>query len=353
MPLPEINITFSSLATSAVERSQRGIVALILKDDTGVFTEKIYTSVTDVLSADWTAANLQYIKDAFLGIPSKVIVERLDVAAVDYSAALAVLALKRWNYLAIPGIIVADVATISTWLIDQRTNVKKTYRAVLPSSASDNEGVINFTTAGIVVGAKTYSASDYTARIAGILAGLPLTRSATHFVLSEVDSITDITVAAENTAIDAGELILINDGEKVKIARGVNSLKTITAPKTEDWKKIKIIEGHDLIRDDITNTFNDDYVGEVVNSYDNQAIFITALNAYLRTLKGDVLDPNAGNTVDVNIAAQRTAIEGTGTDTSTWTDQKVKEFAFQSKVFLIGSLKFLDAMEDLTMEISV
>lgn len=354
MGLPEININFQSLAVSAVERSQRGIVALILKDDTVItFTEKIYNSITDVLATDWTATNLQYIKDAFLGNPSKVIVERLAVIAADYSAALAVLALKRWNYLAVPGIITAGVAAISIWLIDQRTNGKKTYKAVLPSSISDNEGVINFTTAGIVVGANTHSASEYTARIAGILAGLPLTRSATYFALPEVSSITDITVAAENAAIDAGELILINDGAKVKIARGVNSLSTIIAPKSADWKKIKIIEGHDLIQDDITNTFNDGYIGKVVNSYDNQALFITAVNAYLRTLQGDVLDPNSGNAVDVDVTAQRAAWEGVGTDTSTWTDQKVKESAFQSKVFLAGSLKFLDAIEDLNMSLVV
>lgn len=105
MGLPEININFQSLAVSAVERSQRGIVALILKDDTVItFTEKIYNSITDVLATDWTATNLQYIKDAFLGNPSKVIVERLAVIAADYSAALAVLALKRWNYLAVPAL---------------------------------------------------------------------------------------------------------------------------------------------------------------------------------------------------------------------------------------------------------
>lgn len=350
MGLPTISISFTSLAVSAVERSQRGIVALILKDDTGAFTEKIYGSVTDINSADWTAANLQHIKDAFLGIPSKVIVERLAVAAVDYSAALTLLAVKNFNYLAIPGIVTADVAAISTWLLAQRA-AKKTFKAVLPSSASDNEGVIDFTTGGIVVGANTYSASEYTARIAGILAGLPLTRSATYYVLPEVESITES--AAPDTDIDAGKLILINDGTKIKIARGVNSLVTIAAPKSSDWKKIKIIEGRDLVQDDITNTFNDSYIGKVVNSYDNQAIFITAVNTYLRTLRGDVLDPNSSSSVDVDVVSQRAALEGIGTDTSTWTDQKVKEHAFQSKIFLAGTLKFLDAMEDLTMAITV
>jgi len=352
MGLPEITITFSSLASSAIARSQRGVVALILKDDTGDFDEKVYNSVSDIDSEDWTETNLQHIKDAFLGIPSKVIVERLDANASDYSDALDILASKRWNYLAVPGIITADATTVATWIKTQRSTNKKTFKAVLPAGTTDHddEGIIEFATSGIKVGNSTYTASQYTARIAGILAGLPLTRSATYFVLSEVDAITESTTPDDD--IDDGKLILINDGEKVKIGRGVNSLQTITSPKNVDWKKIKIIESHDLIQDDITNTFNDQYVGKVNNDYDNQAIFIAAINLYLSKLQGDVLDPYGTNTVNVDVVAQRAAWEAAGTDTSTWSDQTVKETAYKSNVFLGGNVKFLDAMEDLVMAIT-
>jgi hypothetical protein len=261
------------------------------------------------------------------------------------------LAGKRWNYLAIPGIVAADVPAISAQIKTWRDNDKKTFKAVLPNSLSDHEGVINFTTDGIVVGAKTYSVSDYTSRIAGILAGLPLTRSATYYVLPEVQDITDS--ADPDADIDAGKLILVNDGEKIKIGRGVNSLTTLTAGRSADWKKIKIVEGHDLMQEDIARTFNDDYVGKINNSYDNQVLFITAVNAYLRGLQGDVLDPASINAVGVDIESQRAAWEGIGTDTSTWDDKKVKETSFQSKVFLTGNAKFLDAAEDLQFNISV
>lgn len=351
MGLPEISILFSSLAVSAIQRSQRGIVSLILKDETGTFDTKEYKDETEVKSSDWTATNLQYIKDAFLGTPSKVIVERIATAATDYSAALTRLKDKRWNYLAIPGIVAADVAAISAQIKTWRDVNKKTFKAVLPNVEADHEGIINFTTEGIKVGGNTYSASQYTARIAGILAGLSLTRSSTYFVLPEVEAITETETPDED--IDAGKLILINDGEKIKIARGVNSLTTATTPKGPDWKKIKIIEGHDIVQEDITRTFNDEYVGKVVNTYDNQVLFITAVNAYLRGLSGDVLDPAAENKVGVDVEAQRLAWESIGTDTSTWDDQKVKESSFQSDVFLGGSLKFVDAVEDLQMKIHV
>lgn len=350
MGLPEVNITFSSLAVTAVQRSQRGIVALILKDDTGAFTSREYRAVTEIQAADWSAANKAFIEQAFLGTPSRVIVERLPANAANYLAALTRLAVKRWNYLAIPCIVTADVAAVATQIKTWRDVNKKTFKAVLPNHVGDHIGIINFATSGIKVGANTYSASDYTARIAGILAGLPLTRSATYFVLPEVEAITES--ADPNSDIDAGKLILINDGAKIKIGRGINSLTTLYGKGT-DWKKIKIIEGHDLIQEDITTTFNDNYVGQVVNSYDNQVLFLTAVNAYMRSLQGDVLDPAADNTVTVDIEAQRQAWNSIGTNTSAWDDENVKSTAFQSTVFIAGSFKFLDAVEDLTFRIAV
>jgi len=349
--LPEINIEFSSLAVSAIQRSQRGIVALILKDSTGEFESIEYRSILDIDEDDWTDANLAYIQQAFLGVPSKIIVERLDTTAENYTAALNRLASKRWNYLAIPGIESEDIAAVATALKAWRENDQKIFKAVLPNNDGDHEGIINFATSGIKVGKDTFTASDYTARIAGILAGLPLTRSATYYVLPEVEAITESE--DPDSDIDDGKLILINDGEKIKIARGVNSLTTVGEGQSDDWKKIKIIEGHDLVKEDIQRTFENDYVGKVNNSYDNQVLFITAVNAYLRSLQGDVLDPVADNRVSVDVEAQRQAWETIGTDTSGWDDQKVKESSFQSKVFLAGSLKFLDAVEDLEFKISV
>lgn len=351
MGLPTINITFSSLAVSAIQRSQRGIVALILKDSTDTtFSTKEYKAITDVKSSDWTATNLQYIKDAFLGNPSKIIVERLDTTVSDYAEALIRLGSKRWNWLAVPGIASGDVSDIATQVRTWRTNGKR-FKAVLPNHAADHEAIVNFTTGGIKVGGSVYSASEYTSRIAGILAGLPLTRSATYFALGEVDEV--IESADPDGDIDSGRLILINDEGSIKIGRGVNSLTTVTQGKSAEWQKIKIVEGMDLIQDDIVRTFNDEYVGKVNNNYSNQFLFITAINAYLSDLQDTVLDALADNEVFVDVEAQRQAWASVGTDVSDKTDDEVKEMSFQSKVFLAGKIKLLDAIEDLSISFSL
>ena len=352
MGLPEILIEFKTNAVTAVKRSALGIVALIVKDDTPTFESKEYRDVSEILSTDYTAANLDYIKKAFDGTPSKVIVEVVGTEASDYTTALARLAVKKWNYLAIPGIEQTETTDIVSWIKSKRDNDKKTFKAVLPNAEADHEGVINFTTDGIVVGEKTYSASEYTTRIAGILAGLPFTRSATYYELPEIEAITESTTP--DADIDNGELILINDGETFKIGRGVNSLKTTTIDKSEDFKKIKVVEVMDMISDDIRDTFKNSYVGKVPNTYDNQVLFFTSVNAYFKGLEGDdILDPNYANLATVDVQAQRLAWEGIGTDTTDWDDLKVKNMSFKSNVFAAANVKITDAMEDLTFSITI
>ncbi len=353
MGLPQILIEFKTKGTTAVKRSARGIVALILKDDTDTsFTGKAYGSIAEVDAADWTPANKDYIEKAFMGAPSLVLVERVAASAADYNDALLRLKNKKWNYLAIPELEAGQVTTIATWAKGERDTDKKTFKAVLPSSAGDHEGIINFTTADIKVGSKTYSTAEYCARIAGILAGIPFSRSATYYVLSEVESITES--AAPDADIDAGKLILVNDGEKIKIGRAVNSLVTTTAAKGEDFKKIKIIDAVDLVRDDIRDTFDGSYVGNVVNSYDNKVLFLAAVNAYFKELaRMDVLDSSYDNLASIDVEAQRTYLEGKGIDVTVMNEQQIKEANTGSLVFAAAAVKFLDAMEDLKFTVEM
>lgn len=360
MGLPEINIEFKRKATNAIKRSAMGIVALILKDDTQTLDTVIYNNVSELEASEWSPENADYIQKTFLGNPSKVIIERLDSTVIDYSAVQARLNNKRFNYLAIPNISDEDATTIAAWIKTKRDDEKKTFKAVLPNQAADHEGIINVTTEDIVVDERTYSASEYTARIAGILAGLSFTQSATYYVLDEVKSVAEVEDA--DAAIDAGELILINDGEKIKIGRGVNSLVTIPEKdviseyiyKTEDFKKIKVLEVMDMVKDDIRDTFNDLYVGKVPNVYDNQVLFLTTVNTYFKDIADDdILDPNFNNHSTVNVEAQRKAWEKEGVDTTDWDEQKIKEMSFKSNVFVAGAIKIVDATEDLDFSIAI
>lgn len=352
MGLPEVLIEFRTKGTSAIQRSSKGIVAMILRDDTKEFDTKIYKSIDEINTADWSPTNKDYIDKVFMGTPTRVIVERVAVAATDYNEALARLKNKKWNYLTIPGIVVGEVENIATWVKTQRKTNKKTFKAVLPNNVADDEGIINFATTDIEVGDKSYTTSEYAARLAGLFAGMPFDRSSTYYALNEVTNIKEhIDPDAD---IDTGQLVLINDGEKIKIGRGVNSLTTTTATKGEEFKKIKIVDAVDLMRDDIRDTFEKNYVGKVNNTYDNKILFLAAVNAYFRELeRDDILDPTYGNITEINIEAQRNYLAGKsyttadGRGVEDMTEQEIKEANTGSKVFAKASVKFIDTMEDI------
>lgn len=352
--LPNITIIFKGLASSAIERSERGIVACILKDDTeGGQRLSVYESIIDIDFEHWTENNYGYLKLIFEGGPIRVIAVRETAESADISQVLKELMHLRWNYLCYPEISDDDKTILTAWIKEMRDESHKTFKAVLASSASDHEGIINLTTEKIQssVTGKTHAAKEYCARIAGVLAGLSLSRSSTYYVLGDVlgaDCPSD-----PDARIQAGELILVYDGEKYKIGRGVNSLVTFTDSKTEDMRKIKIVEGMDLYQDDIRNTFTDSYVGKYVNDYDHKQMFVAAVQAYQAGLAGDVLDAGYGNTAAVDADAQKQYLQEKGQDISQMTETEILTANTGSQVFIVSHVKFVDAMEDLQMTVNM
>jgi len=354
MGLPELKMQFMQKAATAIERSAKGIVALILKDDTQVLQSEFnYKSVDDIEAAKFTADNIDYIKKVFMGTPSKMIIEVIPTTATDFSNVLKILGIKKWNYLAIPKIEAAQTTDIASWIKTQRDTNHKTFKAVLPNCAGDHEGIINFCTDEIKTkdSDKKYSTAEYCSRIAGILAGLPFTRSATYFVLSEVESIKEST--DPNKDVDDGKLILINDGEDIKIASGVNSLTTLVDPKGADWKDILIIDKMDLNRDDISDTWAKEYVGKVINIYNNKMLFISSVNAYFLELKtqDNFFDPDSENKAQINLQAQKIYLQSQGVDVLDMKDQDILTANTGKKVFVSANVKYTNAMQDLNFDV--
>ena len=178
-----------------------------------------------------TEENIDLIKKCLLGTPLRILVYTLPASTVDSATKTQANVLKmltniKWNWLCAPTATTQEQNDLASWIKTQRSNKRKTFKAVLSAQAADNEGVVNFCTNDIKVQTDTdisgnpvyttYTALQYTARIAGILAGLALDRSATYFKLAENrkrEVYEDI-----DTLIDKGELLLIDeqDGDGVK-----------------------------------------------------------------------------------------------------------------------------------------
>lgn len=357
MGLPVMNVVFRAAALNTIRRSDRGVVGMIVKDtavpDTNpviVYREK---DIPDTLSAD----NQEQIKLALKGYvnaPSKIVVYVLASTSENYDLALEYFALKKVAWLCCPTVATDEMEdAVVEWVKDQRENRNKV-KAVLPETLADCEGVVNFATTSIPVGEDTYTAEDYCSRIAGLLAGTPSKMGATYAVLDEVAAFKTDKDAID-TAIDAGKFMLFYDGEKVKVARAVNSLSTVNEGKSEAWKKIKVVETMDMIHDDLVLLTEDNYIGKYVNTYDNKCLLLSAIKEYLKEIARAGLIEDY--TVDLDVDAIRDYIvknKGVSRDTAeSMKDEEVKKQYTDEKVFLSASATIVDVMEDITLNITV
>ncbi|MCI7193826.1 MAG: phage tail sheath protein [Acidaminococcus fermentans] len=363
--LPQVIINFRTKATTAIKRSARGIVAMILHNESAdEIKNYVIRDVSDIPDSGLTPENVDLIKKCLLGTPLRILVYTLPLTSVDgakntQANVLKILASIKWNWLCAPTATTQEQQDLASWIKAQRTNKRKTFKAVLSDQAADHEGIVNFCTNNIKVQTDTdssgkavyttYTALQYTARIAGILAGLALDRSATYFKLTEVESVEvyeDI-----DTLIDKGELLLLDeqDGDGVKIARACNSLVTFTTDKGEDYRYIKIIEALDMMTDDIRDTFKKYYVGKYINDYDHKMLFIGAIKVYFEGIKGNVLDKNWDNTVDIDEEFQANYAKLHGDDPTQMTKMQIRQYNTGTKLALTGNVKPVNAMEDLTI----
>ena len=393
--MPKVLITFKTKSTTAIARSARGIVVMILKNETtDVMKSYKISDITDIPDKGLTDKNVDLIKKCLLGTPLRILVYTIpdDTVAeptVNQSYVLKQISNIKWNYICAPTASGSEQEDLDSWIKTQRSNKYKTFKAVLANMAADDKGIINFCTGDIkvpnpdyvedatetpatiigeaIVGDSTvanddtvkpytiYTATEYTARIAGILAGLSLDRSATYYQLPEVESVE--TYEDIDSLIDKGQLLLVDegDGDGVKIARACNSLTTFTTDVGQDFRSIKIVECIDMITDDIRDTFKSDYVGKVINDYNHKMLFISAILVYFSGLKGNVLDnsPTAQNTVDIDEEQQKNYAILKGEDVAEMTVQQIREYNTGTNVYLTGRITPVNAMEDLTIDFTM
>lgn len=356
MGMPKVLVAFSEKAISAIKRSSKGVVALVLKDDTKTFDLKEYRSFSDVSKDDWKEINYKNIERTFRGLPKKVYVLRLSESEEGTSKDYEKLLRKRVDYLAYPEASATEKTGLTDFFIGKRGEF---FKLVLADVDADNEKVINVTMGIINKDEEIVTKEEMTARIAGILAGMSQEISSTYYVISEAKELIQEEIPENyDTAIDSGKLVFVDDGVKIKIARGVNSLRTLTETKGKSYKKIKLVEGMDMMIRDIKDTFEDEYAGKVLNVYMNKVQFIGAIKIYFNQLtKVGILDATADNTAAIDLKEQINYITLNSTLTedeiSDLSEQEIKEWNTGSFVYLTGKVKLADTMEDLVFPITL
>lgn len=353
MGMPSISISFTEIASTAIQRGERGIIAMILKDTVPAVNPVVCASSVDVPTtlSDGSQEQIKLALMGYVNAPLRVIAYVIPSDATDYKDALDYFKTVKFDYLVAPTAETDGMTDDIVSYVKTERSENKLIKAVLPNVAADTEGVINYATEKVMVDDKEYTTEQYCSRIAGIIAGTPLTISCTYAPLSELSDCSRLTKSQMDDAVDAGKLIVWWDGEKVKTARGVNSLTTLTDSKNTQFQKIKIVDTMDMIATDIRKTAEDSYLGKYPNSYDNKCLLLSAIGNYFGRLVSDNI--LSGYTLEIDIDANRSYLKGKGKDVDSMSDDEIKMANTGSYVFMKATLSILDAIEDIVLPITI
>lgn len=357
--LPKIDITFKQLAGSLIERSERGIAVLILRDDT--ITIPTVTKYTDITQVDedkenYTATNLQYLKDIMQWGVYQLITIRIAMESTASDGLKLVEKATKTGWITIADGTTEDFATLASW-IKTKENERKTYKAVCYKAAvTDCMHIVNFYNEKVTFQDERgeQPGAAYCPSLIGILAASNVKRGVTYFKCADLKTVEELD--DNQAAVSSGKFVLMNDLDEVLICLGINSMTTTNGSTlTEDMKYIETVEAMDMIRDDITRVFREEYLGAYKNKYQNQILFISAVNDYFKQLtRIDVLDDEYNNHADIDVEAQRQAWIGTGkTEAEEWEETEVRNNTFKRDIFLAGDIKILNSMTNLLFNISM
>ncbi|MET3616730.1 hypothetical protein ABID14_000350 [Peptoniphilus olsenii] len=364
--LPYLHIRFEEQGIARIGRSERGIVALVLQDTKLNGTYNIYT-LSDIPEG-LSEKNREQIELAMIGYvqtPRKIIlvVEQSETATKPKfdvtTEAFKKLETLRWDYLAVPFADEVDSGKIATWVKTLNDNKDKRCKFVSANIKGDSEKIINFTMPSVTTIEKEYKTSEYTARIAGLIAGTPMQIACTFAPLPELTACTHYTNEELSDKIGQGELVLLNDGEKIKVARGVNSLTTTSQIKGESFRKIKIVDIMDAMADDIQWAAQDSYIGKYANSYDNKCLLMSAILGYMQVLERDGLIAKGSSHVEIDMEAQKAFLRSMGYKTidgrtvDEMEPKEIREADTKDKVFIKAYCKILDAIEEIEVAVVI
>ncbi len=364
--LPYLHIRFTEQGIARIGRSERGIVALVVQEKnlSGTFT--IYTS-TDIPKG-LSDKNREQVELALIGYvltPKKIILvveksETADTPKFDVtSPGFKALETLRFDYLAVPFADESDSQKIATWIKTLNDNKDKRCKIVAANVKGDSRKIINYTMPSVSTIDKEYKANEYVARIAGLIAGTPMQIACTYAPLTELVACTHYTQEELADKIGQGELVLLNDGEKIKVARGVNSLITTSQIEGESFRKIKIVDIMDAMADDIQMAAQDSFIGKYACSYDNKVLLMSAILGYMEVLENDGLLAKGASRVEIDMDAQKAFLRSMGfklPDGRTVDEmdyKEIREADTKDKVFIRAYCKILDAIEEIELNVEI
>lgn len=345
-PYPVIQVYFQTLARTAIQRGERGILVIYLTDATDTQAWTTIKSVADLDTAKWTADNQKLIQTAFeVFTPYKVMLRRKG-AEEDVNTFLKELESLRVTHLACPELESEDDGKVVTWIKGDTNKRNVVYTSAFATN-SDDCRVIEL--ANTTIKHKTitnYDKKKFTVMVAGAVAGCPLNRSLDNIVFPTL-------VSVDNVEPANGKFAMYNDDDQVRVVLAINSKTTFDSTWSNGTRFIKIFEGMNIVKFDIEDTFKDYWCGLYINDYDNKIAFCDNVNkVYFAELQPNVLSPDYDNKIDIDEEANRRYIVTDGGDPDTMSETEIRTYPTGHEVFLKGQVKFSNTMINLQLGIT-
>jgi hypothetical protein len=291
---PGLYINFQQAAVAQIAGGERGIVAMPLFDYAGTaVAETFYIVENEKQAADTFGADkIQPIKFALQAGCKQVLVYTMPTtpAAQDYIDMRAAFDAYPFNVFVYPDEVTAtEQDNTLTWMRSNKADGKH-FMVVFGCAvaADDNDPAVgdarsirlkddysvNLIT-GVIINGTTYSSAEFAPYIAGLIAATPINKAITYAVIPCDDVTKRLTNTQIKTSLSKGSLVLVNDGEKVKVEQGITTGVT----------KIRIIRARQAVSTDVTKTAADAYIGKLDNNDDGRAALISAIKLYLEKLE--------------------------------------------------------------------
>lgn len=344
-PYPVIDVYFKTLARTAIQKGQRGILYAIMKDSTNTKKYHEFTSIAQINESDWTEENFKLLQSAFEWFPPyKLVVRNMDDTDT-LSKVLLEFENRKITHLSYPAATLEEDTTVVTWVKSRWERQGIVYGSSYAKTADDVTIVYigNEEFEHKVLG--KISAQKYSIGLMGAIAGCPLNRSLDNAVSPNLVSVDDISP-------DLGVLNFYNDDGKVRVNLAINSKTTYDDSWKLTTRNIKTVEGMNIVRFDIMDTFRNYWLGLYLNTYENKMAFCNLVNkVYFANLIPNVLSPDYINQVFIDMDKQREYIIIDGENPDEMSEIAIKRYPTGNDVYLQGDVRFTGVMVNLSLPI--
>lgn len=300
-PLPKrpgLYINFVERANFQVMGGARGIVGMpIFEYEGGSIEEGKFATITSKEEAVKAVGlvNAKQVLAVLSRGAAEVLVYAVPKITEEYTALRDEFEARRFSVFVYPGAVSSlEQEATKNWVKRNREEGKHFGYVVGGSSADDqdptignarsqllaDEYVVNLINGGVDAEGVEIPSEEYAAYIAGEIAGTAINKSVTYSQQPLTDVNKRLTNARTIEALEAGSLVLTNDGRNVRIEQGV----TTKFSETKSGK-IRLMRARQTIATDLPELAKEYYIGKIDNNPAGQASLISAIKQYLETLE--------------------------------------------------------------------